>query len=106
MNQNKKPSSSNTQFIILLIIIVILTILAIFLPKAKDAQNNEVNNNPASIEVIESQGTLPSSQGVGNSQENSNSPQQNPATIQDLGGDNSAPGNIDNLLKDKEIELK
>lgn len=106
MNPNKNTYSSNLKFIIPVLVVFILIILAIFLPKSKDDTTSEINNNPTQVEVIESGGTLPTSQGVENNKDNSNSPQQNPATVEDLGGNNTSSSGIDDLLKDKNIELK
>lgn len=102
---NKNIYSSNTHLIILIIIIIVLIILAVFLPKSKNTIDNSVNNNSTQVEIIDGQGYLPNSSGVTNSQNNSNSPQQNPATVEDLGGNATTSGGIDNLLKDKDIQV-
>lgn len=96
-------------FIILIALIIILLISAIIITWSKRAisnlsQSSQPNNTQ--IEIIDGNGDLPILSPSKQSEDNFSSIQSDPATIQDLGGDSAQPGSIEELLQDKEIDIK
>ena len=60
------------------------------------------------VQIIEANGNMPQTVPTEVKQDSTvGSPMDasNPATIEDLGGDRNAPTNLDELLKDKNIEV-
>lgn len=106
-NQNKQAFFEKRQ-ILLMGIIVILLIVAVLtsLPKKEESQPSQlIIPDITEIEIINSSGEIPQTPLIGENRSKSNFPQQGPATIQDLGGNTSPPISIEDLLKDKTIEI-
>ncbi len=115
MDQNKQNYSNNFKFLILnfktillVIFIIILIIIAIIVTlNVKKSQSDQVLDlDNKQIEVVNGENNLPNNSAKQDTSESSNSVQSGPATTQDLGGSNSAPQDIETLLKDKEVEVK
>lgn len=98
---------NNLQIMILIIATMILLGISIYFEKIKTASNYRVpDTSNIQVEVTGGQGALPDNPAAKNNQDNSSSPQQGVATIQDLGGNASQSAGIDDLLKDKQIQVK
>lgn len=119
MEQNKQPyfdklksqSASwriNIKFIIPIILVIILIIISIVvtISSKKNQSEQTFDINAQSVEVVNSENNLPNNSAKPETNNTPDSVQSSPATVQDLGGNNSAPQDIDTLLKDKSIEVK
>lgn len=112
--KNKPFSSKNFQFSIrqlannfqtLILIIIILILIFVGYQTSKNKTTNykfEANNTE--VEVVESAGENPIAQPIQDKPTDSTGQQLGPATVEDLGG-NPGDTNLDQLLKDKQIEL-
>lgn len=89
-----------SQVLGLIVIIIIITIIGI-LYSNKSSQAVQTGDS-SNVTVIDSSGLAPNNQSTSTSQSVDNN--LGPATVQDLGG-NSGATNIDQLLKDKEIQV-
>lgn len=101
-NQDKRASLDNFQILILIIFILILIIVGYRASNSKSIDYKFAPNN-TQVEVVGSSGQIPSNTSVQDSK-TSTGQQLGPATVQDLGG-NSGATNIDELLKDKQIDV-
>jgi hypothetical protein len=108
MSPNKQNYSSYQFKIIILIFIgTILVILGIiFTINNNQPISTSTNNGANNVEVVNSQNLLPQTQAKPEETNTNSSPQGGPATVEDLGGSKSGTQSIDELLKDKEIEIK
>ncbi|OGD65806.1 hypothetical protein A3F08_01805 [Candidatus Berkelbacteria bacterium RIFCSPHIGHO2_12_FULL_36_9] len=103
--KNQKPNIKN--------LILIFSILILFIIGYQASKNNTINykfeNNNTEVEVIDSSGETPQTGVMDGSSGNTLEPtvnplEEGPATIEDLGG-NAGSTSIDELLKDKTIEV-
>lgn len=104
----KKEKNNPVYFkIIFPIILIIVLITLIFIIKGNDDSKLPTDLNSDNFEVIvrdSSVSDTPNNTSQ-DSTKNSNSNQLGPATVQDLGGSTGSTG-IDELLKDKQIEVE
>lgn len=109
MKLNKQNFSKNYPFLIPFVILIILLILGIMIiwPRmASSIPSQSSEFDDIQIEVIDGNGDLPILSPSKQSEDNFSSIQPGPATIQDLGGGSTQPGSVEELLQDKEIDIK
>ncbi|MCL5795359.1 MAG: hypothetical protein M1338_03295 [Patescibacteria group bacterium] len=103
----ERSDGGRGKYLIPIVLIIILVVLGIIFTISNNKQTPKSANNDANnVEVINSQDLLPQTQSKQEENNTDNSPQNGPATIEDLGGNRASQQNIDDLLKDKEIEIK
>ncbi len=114
MPQNKQSFSEksykfkviNYKYLIPIVLIVILTIIGIIFTVSKtQAIPPSTSNNTSEVEVRSSDNLLPENTAKPDNSSD-NSVQNGAATIEDLGGNKNSHQNIDDLLKDKEIDVE
>lgn len=105
--KDKEKTIINYKLIIIAILITIVFSAAIAI-KNRNIHNYQDTPAQGIINVIDSTNSVPENNPVEKGKSDSvHSPAnpEKPATIEDLGGSRLAPGNIDQLLKDKNIEV-
>lgn len=103
-NQRNNPVYFKIIFPITLIIVLIALI---FIIKGSDDSKLPTDLNLDNFEVIVRDSFVSDTQNNSSqdSTKSSDSNQLGPATVQDLGGSSNSPTGIDELLKDKQIEV-
>jgi len=103
-----KSEKNNSKYIILAIFICILFGFGIYFSLSKKTTDYPYIPPEGEVKIIEANGNMPQTVPTEIKQDNTvGSPMdaERPATIEDLGGDKNTPTNIDELLKDKNIDV-
>lgn len=108
-DKSYKLQVTSYKFLIPILVIIILSVVAIIvsLPKKeKSAPYQLIIPDNTEVNVIKSSSELPDIPAIEKNATDNNSPQQGPATTQDLGNDVNQSISTEDLLKGKEIEIK
>lgn len=104
----KKKNSNQAYFkIIFPIALIIILIALIIISNKSDNNKSSTSLNSDNFEVMVRDSSVSDTQNDSSqdSTKSTDSNQLGPATVQDLGGSSSSPTSIDELLKDKQIEV-